>query len=213
MRGAVSELAFDVLCDFVAVNEADSSLDEMAIAGDKQARGKRIHAESVSDRIGPEDDGIIDCQLLAIDVESFFLQEWSDFTQTFGISRNTNDRESARCVFRLEFDEPGDFNFAGLTPGLPEIEPDDFSAVVLNVDDFSVEILECEPGDDAVFLLRAGYARLRDAGSAIGLARLLQITRKHKQCDAKNDDGGDCRKLVFHAEYPVRTVCRSLSSF
>ncbi len=68
------------------------------------------------------------------------------------IHGNTEDGETLRFVTLLKFREPGDFDAARPTPGGPEIEENDFAAIIGQFDGCAIGIFEGEiRRDGAVF--------------------------------------------------------------
>src|SRR6266852_3979116 len=116
------KLALDIFGDPVVIHQAKDFFDLSAIAGNQHAGGiANQAAELFGCGIVAEQDGIIHGLLLAVHVEALFLHVRLDHLLALVVHGHAQDGEAAGTVLLLEFDQPGDFDPAGLTPGGPEV--------------------------------------------------------------------------------------------
>src|SRR5262249_37829312 len=62
------------------------------------------------------------------------------------IERNTNDRQALRSVLLVELGEPGNFLFAAMTPGCPEVQHNNLAAILRKCGGFAEAVLEIDLG-------------------------------------------------------------------
>src|SRR5713226_626526 len=178
------QLRFDGFGDVVETGEALEFLHHFAVAIDEEAGGiTEKAAEFVGDFVAAQNDGIVHRKLLAVDVEAFLGEEGDDRALAIFVHGHAHDRESLRGVLLLHFDEPGNLDVTGFTPGGPEIDEDDGALVLRESDVFAIEIFECDFGGGLAVDPGGGLLGiLRRAGGfdARGLVRKISSDDKNK---------------------------------
>src|SRR5439155_19440570 len=190
----ILELGFDGLGELFVADQALNLFHDFSVAGNEEARGvAEKTAELVGDLVVADDDGVVHGQFQAVDVEAFLGQKRIDGGFAFFIHGDAQNGETLRFVLLLHFDEPGNFDVAGIAPGGPEIDQDNFSFVLGKRGISTVEIFE---GDFGSALAIGRVVGLRGAlYRAYGLhARGLvgKISR-----DDEHKHGRDDRTIFF----------------
>src|SRR5580704_4453871 len=111
----------------------------------------------------------------------------------FFIHGDADNGEAFRAVLFLELDEPGSFDFAGLAPGGPEIQKDDFAAEVGELQFLALEVLKHQIADADGAVLRTGGR----GGAGYGRGDLRQFAIQDEDDDDQYSDGDtDCENLL-----------------
>src|SRR5258708_2645296 len=125
------QLRFDGFGEFFVADQTLNFFHDFPVAGDEEAGGiAEKAAELVGDFVVADDDGIVHGEFLAVDVEAFLGDEGSDGALAVFVHRDAQNGEAFRFVLLLHFDEPRNFDVAGLAPGGPEIDQYDFALVL-----------------------------------------------------------------------------------
>ncbi len=107
---------------------------DAALAVDDEGRGKRIDAAvKLRHFLGADHDAVVD--LVSGDVGAHRLP-------SVIVEGDAQDSEVAVLIFLFELDEPGDLNLAWPAPGGPEVEQNDFPAIIRQADGSSALVGE-----------------------------------------------------------------------
>ena len=174
----VSELRFDGFGDFFGADDAGDAFYDFAVARDEDAGGiAEEAAEFVGCGVVADYDGIVHLGFRAVDIEAFFVDPGCDYLGAFFIHGDAKNGEALGGVFLLNFDEPGNFDLAGLAPSGPKVDQNYFAFVLGEGKIFAVEISQGDFGSrlaGSVGLTggtargNADYAFARLAGGAVG---------------------------------------------
>src|ERR1700674_1519449 len=181
------ELRFDGMDKFFVANQTLNFFHDLAIAGDEETGGiAEKTAELVGDVVAADDDGIIHGEFLAVDVETFLGEEGSDGALAFFVHGDAENGEAFRFVLLLHLNEPGNFDVAGLAPGGPEIDEDDFAFVLGKGGAFAVQIFEGDFGGGLADGLVVGLLGVLLRACRFDARGLIGVVG----ADDERDDGG-----------------------
>src|SRR5262249_29862789 len=131
-----SQHGLNVLFDVVSINHARISRGEPSLAIDKKRIG---HAgNSVPGRYR------IVAQHNAIRNPGCFDKWLHDLPIV--IERTTDNRQALRGILLMKLGEPGNFLFAAMTPGRPEIQHNNLAAILRQSGGFAEAVLEIDLG-------------------------------------------------------------------
>src|SRR5262249_8308799 len=146
---SLREQLLDVGFEVCAIHDACVGGGDVAFPVDKERVGHIFDLVALRGGLVAEDDAIGDLRGGEEGLQSVpaIVHRNADYTQSFA------------AAFAVELGEPGDFFFAPVAPGGPEIEQHDFAPEFLEVDGFAAAVLEREHGRGLALFARLELSR------------------------------------------------------